>query len=192
MGAGLLSAKDPRHRLRLREISGLSRFPLDQIRGDISEYAIGIARKNNPQAAFVAIDGTAIPFTGPFEAVVSFDVLEHISDLETVASYVRETLIPGGIFVFVVPVYDGPLGWLVNLLDPDPTHIHKQSRKFWLSWVARHFQMEEWCGVFRYLLPHGPYVNWPTRWLRNQAPAIAVVARKPGSPSRPGTGEAAA
>jgi SAM-dependent methyltransferase len=147
---------------------------------DISEYAIEIAQKNNPMADLVATDGMAIPLKGPFEVVVSFDVLEHIPNLETVASYVHENLTPEGIFVFVVPVYDGPLGWLVNLLDPDPTHIHKKGRKFWVSWAARHFKVEDWSGIFRYLLPHGPYVNWPTRWFRNQAPAIAIVARRAG------------
>ena len=148
---------------------------------DISEYAIGIAQKLVPQATFSAAPCTAIPFKGPFDAIVSFDVLEHVPDLAAVASFVGEALQPGGILVFVVPVYDGPLGWLVNLLDPDPTHIHKKGREFWLSWAAGHFQVVEWCGIFRYLLPYGPYVNWPTRWLRSMSPAIAVVARKPDS-----------
>jgi SAM-dependent methyltransferase len=145
---------------------------------DISDYAIAIAREKAPEAAFAEAGCTESPFKGPFEAIVSFDVLEHVPDLEPVAAYVCEALAPEGVFVFVVPVYDGPLGWLVNLLDPDPTHIHKRSRKFWLSWAGKHFQVEEWRGIFRYLLPHGPYVNWPTRWWRYQAPAIAVVARK--------------
>ncbi len=150
---------------------------------DVSDYAIGIAKRNNPAATFVAADGIAIPFKGPFQAIVSFDVLEHIPDLEAVACYVDENLAPGGIFIFVVPVYDGPLGWLVNLLDPDPTHIHKNGRKSWLSWASQRFTVEGWSGIFRYLLPYGPYVNWPTRLLRNQAPAIAIIARKPTTPA---------
>jgi len=153
---------------------------------DISEYAIAIAKENNPSASFVATSGVSIPFTGPFEAIVSFDVLEHVPDLEAVASYVHENLVPGGVFIFVVPVYDGPLGWLVNLLDPDPTHIHKNGRGFWLNWAGSHFKVEHWDGVFRYLLPHGPYVNWPNRLFRHQSPAIAVIARK--LPSTPDSG----
>jgi hypothetical protein len=79
--------------------------------------------------------------------------------------------------VFVVPVYDGPLGPVVRMLDGDPTHVHKESRDFWLDWAGERFVIQEWCGVFRYLLPRGPYINWPTQALRRIAPAIAVVVR---------------
>ena len=60
------------------------------------------------------------------------------------ASHVRSLLRPGGLFVFVVPTYDGPLGPIVHLLDRDPTHIHRTNRKFWLDWAARHFDVQEW------------------------------------------------
>ncbi len=126
------------------------------------------------------------PFAGPFDVLTSFDVIEHIQDLENVASHVRSLLRPGGLFVFVVPTYDGPFGPIVHLLDRDPTHIHKTNRKFWLQWAARHFDVLEWTGIFRMLLPSGPYIHWPARPLRSLAPAVLVAARtqKEGAKSK--------
>jgi hypothetical protein len=91
---------------------------------------------------------------------------------------VAGALAVGGIFLFVVPVYDGPLGPVVRLLDKDPTHVHQKSRAFWLGWASRRFTVLDWWGLTRYLLPGGLYVNWPSRLARRVSPAIAVVARK--------------
>jgi hypothetical protein len=80
--------------------------------------------------------------------------------------------------VFVVPVYDGPLGWLVRRLDKDPTHVHKMPRNFWLEWAARTFEVVEWLGTYRYLTPLGVYVHFASRRLRRWSPAVAVAARR--------------
>jgi SAM-dependent methyltransferase len=144
---------------------------------DLSEYAIQQAHKSLPGVGLTVASCTAVPFKGPFQAMVAFDVIEHVADLDQVAAFVRSELAPDGAFVFVVPVYDGPLGGVVRLLDGDPTHVHKESRDFWLKWASERFEIQEWSGVFRYLLPLGPYINWPTRSLRRIAPAIAVVVR---------------
>ena len=66
-----------------------------------------------------------IPFRGPFHAIVAFDVIEHVPDLDAIAKFVHSELDAHGVFVFVVPVYDGPLGGLVRRLDKDPTHMQK-------------------------------------------------------------------
>src|SRR5207247_1900153 len=102
----------------------------------------------------------------------------HIDDLDALAGEITAHLTDRGIFMFVVPVYDGPLGPLVHALDHDPTHIHKKARRFWLDWANRHFEVVDWWGLVRYLLPIGPYIHWPTRAWRSVAPAIAVVARR--------------
>ncbi len=145
---------------------------------DRSEFAVARGRKVHPDVRFVVASGTAIPLRGPFQAIVAFDVLEHLPDLKAVEEFVGTALSPGGVFVFVVPVYDGPLGWLVHKLDRDPTHIRKRERAFWLEWARKNFELDTWCGVFRYLMPGGIYINYPSRVLRNQAPAVAVVARR--------------
>jgi SAM-dependent methyltransferase len=148
---------------------------------DVSSYAVQQAAETHPQLHVAAATLDNNPFPGPFDVITSFDVVEHIENLENVAARIARLLKPGGLFVFVVPTYDGPFGPLVHLLDRDPTHIHKTNRHFWLDWAARHFDIQEWLGAFRILPPIGPYIHWPTRALRSLSPAILVVARtRPG------------
>lgn len=145
---------------------------------DPSEYAIGKARERLPRARLELVRDGRVPFQERFDAITAWDVLEHISELDVVAQQVAEHLGDNGAFVFVVPVYDGPLGPVVRALDSDTTHVHRVSRKFWLDWADRHFQVQEWWGIFRFLFPGGHYLHWPTRQLRRIAPAVAVVARR--------------
>lgn len=88
---------------------------------DPSEYAIAESQKRVPDARLAGTSAIDVPFAGPFDAVVAFDTIEHIEKLDSVAPSVRSVLSPAGVFVFVVPVYDGPLGPLVQVLDRDPT-----------------------------------------------------------------------
>ncbi len=145
---------------------------------DVSQYALEQARQSVPGATFQAASGSEIPFERLFDAIMAFDVIEHIPDLSGVADTVDKHLTDRGAWIFVVPVYDGPTGPLVRLLDGDPTHVHKRSRDFWLAWAAERFDVEDWWGLFRYLLPAGPYVHATTHRLRRACPAIAVLARK--------------
>lgn len=152
---------------------------------DVSRYAIAQARERVPEATFAVASGAEIPFDETFDCIAAFDVIEHIPDLEQVAREVAAHLRPGGYWVFVVPVYDGPTGPVIRLLDKDPTHVHKQPREFWLDWVQQRFELVNWQGMYRYLLPGGYYAHWRTRWLRRFTPAIAVVARRPDNRSGP-------
>jgi SAM-dependent methyltransferase len=145
---------------------------------DISEYAVQQAARSVPAVHFAVASCTAVPFRGPFHAIVAFDVIEHVPDLDTVAKFVNSELDGHGVFVFVVPVYDGLLGGPMRRLDKDPTHIHKNSREFWLTWAGRNFEVVSWTGIFRLLLPRGVYVHWPNRRLRSIAPAIGVIVRR--------------
>jgi SAM-dependent methyltransferase len=145
---------------------------------DVSEFGIRQARRAAPDAKLVIGSCAATPLRGPFDVVVAFDVLEHVDPLEPVGDFVVGALTEGGIFVIVVPVYDGPLGRCVRMLDKDRTHVHRHARSFWLSWMSRRFVVRDWWGLTRYLLPGGAYLNWPSRRLRNIAPAIAVVGQK--------------
>lgn len=113
-----------------------------------------------------------------FGAVTAFDSLEHMPDVEAAALSIDSQLVPGGSFVFVVPVYDGVSGPLIRRLDGDPTHLHKWPRTQWLDWAARHFEIVSWRGILRYLLPGGYYLHLPTRLFRSHTPAIIVVCRR--------------
>jgi SAM-dependent methyltransferase len=145
---------------------------------DVSEFAIAEARKSVPGVVFDVASATDLPFDGTFDVITAFDVIEHVPSLDEIAVAVRSRLSPEGHFIYVVPVYDGPTGPIVALLDKDPTHLHKRSREFWLEWTAAHFDLVDWCGILRYLLPWGPYLHRPTRSLRRYTPAVAVVARR--------------
>jgi SAM-dependent methyltransferase len=145
---------------------------------DASEYALCRAHTRVPEAHLTVSDAAKLPFKGAFDIIVAFDVLEHIMELETIPENIASKLNPGGYFIFVVPVYDGPAGPIIRKLDRDTTHRHKRSRFFWLAWASSHFTVCQWQGVFRYLFPFGGYLHVPTKLLRRMAPAIAVVARK--------------
>jgi SAM-dependent methyltransferase len=147
---------------------------------DVSEFAIGRARALVPHATFAVMCDGVIPFAERFAAIAAWDVLEHIPDLDDIAAQVRDHLELGGVFAFAVPVYDGPLGRLVDRLDKDATHINRFPRRFWLDWAQQHFRLAHWRGAFRYLLPGGYYIHRTSAALRQVSPAIVVVARTKG------------
>jgi len=144
---------------------------------DVSQYAIAEATKLHSRATFKVASGTASPFERKFGVVTAFDVIEHIPDLDGVARSVKEQLADGGLFLFVVPVYDGLSGPVIKLLDKDPTHVHKWPRQRWLDWAGSHFDVLEWRGILRYLVG-GYYLHVTTKLFRGHTPAIIVACRK--------------
>lgn len=164
---------------------GLGRFPAflsqDDYRvhaTDVSRWALEKNREQFPHVDFREASATETPFPDDaFDVVTSFDVIEHVPDLDGVGEAVTSMLRPGGVFVFVVPVYDGLSGPAIRLLDKDPTHVHKNPRGFWLDWAAERFRVLEWWGILRYLLPFEYYLHVPTRRFRDHTPAILVAAR---------------
>jgi SAM-dependent methyltransferase len=146
---------------------------------DISGFAVAEAARNNPRGVFkVASADAATIFGETFGVVTAFDVLEHVPDLEAVAKSVKQVLVDSGLFVFVVPVYDGLSGPVIRRLDRDPTHIRKWPRSQWIDWAGSHFSVMAWTGILRYLLPGGYYLHMVTRVLREHTPAIIAVCRK--------------
>jgi SAM-dependent methyltransferase len=142
---------------------------------DVSTYALERARARLPQLDLHEAPATALPFaTARFDLVTAFDVLEHVPELEAAVAELHRVLRPGGHLVVSVPVYDGPLGWLVHLLDKDPTHLHKHSRQWWLSGaLAERFELLEWNGAWRYYFRR--YWHLRTSVLRGAAPAIVTA-----------------
>jgi SAM-dependent methyltransferase len=147
---------------------------------DLSEYAVEKDRESYPGVTFRHAGATDRPYPDDhFDVVTAFDVIEHVPDLSGVATAVTSMLRPGGVFAFVVPVYDGLSGPLIRLLDKDPTHVHKEPRDFWLRWAGERFRDLRWRGVLRYLLPGGHYLHVPTRLGRRHTPAILVTGVLP-------------
>jgi SAM-dependent methyltransferase len=144
---------------------------------DVSEFAIRQAASRCPEARFFAANVAALPCKQSFDVIVAFDILEHVRDMDSAAIAIKSRLCAMGCFIFVVPVYDGPTGPLIKLLDHDATHIHRMPRTWWLQWAARHFTLCQWWGMYRYLLPGNIYVHLPTKTFRNFTPAIAVAVK---------------
>lgn len=82
------------------------------------------ARSRLPGASFIQLDATKIPFTGAFDIVGAFDVLEHIEQDETVIASVRDALRPGGLFLITVPQYP----WMWSHLDDIVHHKRRYTR----------------------------------------------------------------
>ena len=144
---------------------------------DLSLYALGKAARTVPGGRFFLADAAALPCKQAFDCVVAFDCLEHVGNLESAARSIKSLLVPGGWFIFVVPVYDGPTGPLISLLDNDATHVHTMARIQWLQWTSRYFTLHRWLGIYRFLLPWGWYVHLPTTAARKWTSAIAVIAQ---------------
>jgi SAM-dependent methyltransferase len=157
-----------------------ARHPRWELHGvDVSEVGVEETRKRVPEAVLRVSSADALPFPpGSFDVITAWDVLEHLDDLSVVRSGIASRLRDGGLFVFVVPVYDGVTGPLIRRLDRDPTHVHKRSRHWWVEWARDSFSDVEWHGVYRYLLPGGHYVHVPTTRMRAHTAAILVAARK--------------
>jgi SAM-dependent methyltransferase len=148
---------------------------------DVNAHGVAATRKLAPNAELSVGSTETIPATPPMNAVVAWDVLEHLPDLEEGLRTIFERLPPGGYLIAVVPVYDGPLGWLVELLDKDPTHVSKWGRHRWLEALQRcRFEVTEWGGIIRRLMGNR-YLHFtsPAWLLKPAGSAMYFVARKP-------------
>jgi len=146
---------------------------------DVSPFALRGARAALPShvPVFAARLGE-LPVRRRFDAVTCFDVLEHVPDLPAALADVRRALRPGGVLCATMPVYDGPLGALVDRLDHDETHVHRRSRDFWLRSLQNGYVVRRFVGVWRYFAFGRWYVNVTSRAMRRVTPAILIVAER--------------
>jgi SAM-dependent methyltransferase len=145
---------------------------------DVNTFAIERAGSRMPRGRFALGAGAVTPlFDRRFPVITAFDVLEHVPEIEAAGASIRSQLAPGGLFLFVVPVYDGLSGPLITMLDGDPTHVHKRERAFWIDCASRHFTVLAWEGILRYLLPGGYYLHVVSSTGRGHTPAICVACR---------------
>lgn len=148
---------------------------------DINPYAIATTKERAPRATLHLGPFESAPIQVKQSAVVCWDVLEHVPDLGHTLAAINKALDQDGVLLGVVPVYDGPLGWLVRRLDHDPTHVSKFSRWDWLAELERHsFQVVEWGGIIRRLLFSRYYLHLkrPQWLLRSLGSAIYFVSRR--------------
>jgi len=151
---------------------------------DVSEHAIAVAKQKTPRADLRTASADAQPWEPKsFDLITILDVLEHLANPDMVIRAAATMLDDGGIFMAALPVYDGASGPVIKLLDRDVTHIHRWDRSAWIDLIGEHFELLDWVGVFRYGVPAGPYLHYPTRLLRKHSPAILIVGRKIEPPS---------
>ena len=160
---------------------------LEAVRGDyecagcdVNEFGVAQTRRRTGIERLHVGSVETLALEPAPDVVVSWDVLEHLPDLQGALREIHARLAPGGCLIGVVPVYDGPLGWLVERLDKDPTHVTKQSRDFWLRTLkGAGFEVVEWGGVLRKLVG-SRYFHWtgPRPLLRRIGSALYFAARK--------------
>lgn len=97
---------------------------LNLIGSEIYLSGLKYARSRLPEAAFIQLDATKIPFVNAFDIIGAFDVLEHIDQDEAVMASVRDALRPGGLFLITVPQYP----WMWSHLDDIVHHKRRYTR----------------------------------------------------------------
>ena len=152
---------------------------------DTNAYGVEQAQRRVPGATLRVGSYEQLAAASAPDAVVAWDVLEHLPNLDDGLAAIAEALEPGGMLVAVVPVYDGPLGPLVRVLDRDPTHVSKLGRGDWLERLPRHgFEVVEHGGIIRKLVLSRWYVHVtrPQLLLRRAGSALYFAARKTAAP----------
>ena len=116
-----------------RSVAWFERYELAHVTGlDVLDVYIEAARQfaesRNVPAKFDVGVGEHMPFDDEsFDALLSFDVLEHVRDLERTLSECHRVLKPGGLFVVVFP----------GFFQPWEHHIAGATRTPGLHWLFR-------------------------------------------------------
>jgi len=152
---------------------------------DLSEHAAGIAAQRlEPRGVRVRVGGVLDdPFPDEtFDVVTMFDVIEHVPDLDAAFSAAKARVAPGGVLALSVPVYDGPVGVLVEAMDMDETHLHKYGRHDWVRRCeAAGLRVLRKVGIVRYFVGGRFYVHVQSRRMFPVSPAILLVTSPTGS-----------
>ncbi|MDB9374858.1 class I SAM-dependent methyltransferase [Nodularia sphaerocarpa] len=109
-----------------RGIACFEKFKMASITGiDVApeyiEAATQFAKVKNVNAKYVVAQGEELPFAdASFDAIVTFDVMEHVQNLEKTLAECYRVLRPNGIFCLVFPGYYHPIEHHLNLVTKIP------------------------------------------------------------------------
>lgn len=100
------------------------------IAGDLSQRAISEAVSYGGAPFYLVMDAQSLPFVdATFDAVVFFDLIEHVPSPETLLAECRRVLRPGCILHFFVPLEDQPRTLYRVLRRNRPIPIHRWKHK---------------------------------------------------------------
>ncbi len=86
-----------------------------------------------PEAELMQMDARCIPFVEEFDAIGSFDVLEHIEEDEMVLNQMCRAIKPDGLLLLTVPQHS----WLWSAADEYACHVRRYDSKEILEKVCR-------------------------------------------------------
>jgi SAM-dependent methyltransferase len=122
------------------------------------------ARERVPDATFLQLDATRVPYEAEWDVVGAFDVLEHVEDDEAVLAGMRRAARPGGGVIVTVPQHP----WLWSAADDYARHVRRYRRRELVAKVrAAGLRVERVTSFVSILLP-AMYVS---RWLERRADA---------------------
>lgn len=109
--------------IRLAKESGLP------VRGiELNEAAVAAATSKGLPVERLDLEEATKLYSGTFDAVCSFQVLEHVSNPKDFIEFSVRLLKPGGLLIYCVPNPESFLKYLDNLLDMPPHHMTRWSR----------------------------------------------------------------
>ncbi len=107
-----------------------ARPDLDVFAGDLSQRAINEAVSYGGAPLYIVLDAQALPFAdGSFDAVVFFDLIEHVPSPATLLAECRRVLQPDATLHFFVPLEDQPRTLYRALRRNWPIPIHDWKNK---------------------------------------------------------------
>jgi len=116
------------HFIRLARDSGI------QVKGiELNEAAVAAAKREGLPVERVDLEEAANLYSGTFDAVCSFQVLEHVSDPREFIEYSVRLLKPGGLLIYCVPNPECFFKYQDNLLDMPPHHMTRWPKRTFKS-----------------------------------------------------------
>jgi 2-polyprenyl-3-methyl-5-hydroxy-6-metoxy-1,4-benzoquinol methylase len=124
---------------------------------DFSESAISYAKSkySNERIGFEVGDAQRLSslFDGVFDAVVSFETLEHLTDHLSYLQGIRRVLKPGGLFIVSTPDIEFPAKAGFDVYPDNPYHVHEFRRDELVSALSEDFSSIELYGQEYYVPP---------------------------------------